>query len=72
MNAVPAAEKYLPLEIDKRKTALAVVDLQRGIDSFPALLDDSRAAIDNTTRLTDAFRRKGTPVFLVHVVASCG
>jgi nicotinamidase-related amidase len=58
------------LEIDKGKTALVVIDLQKGIAARPAVPNDTRTVITNAAKLADAFRRNGMPVFLVHVVSS--
>ncbi len=58
------------INIDKKKTALVIIDLQKGIaarDTFP---HDSKTVIANSARLAEAFRRNGMPVFLVHVVSS--
>ena len=58
------------LDIDKAKTALVVIDLQKGIASFPAAPHDSKTVVSNAARLADAFRENKMPVFLVHVVSS--
>ncbi len=55
------------LIIDKGKTALVVIDLQKGIASRPTMPHDSKTVIGNAARLADAFRRNRMPVFLVHV-----
>ena len=48
------------------KTALVVIDLQRGIAQLP-LAHPIRDVVANTARLADAFRRAGLPVVLVNV-----
>ena len=48
------------------KTALVVVDLQKGILSFPTA-HPSGSVVDKAGQLARAFRRKGLPVFLVNV-----
>ena len=58
------------LEIDKGKTALVVIDLQKGIAARQTLPHDAGTVIANAAKLADAFRRNGMPVFLVHVVGS--
>ncbi|MHB2035193.1 MAG: hydrolase [Nitrososphaerales archaeon] len=58
------------LVTDKAKTALVVIDLQKGIASFPAAPHDSKTVVSNAARLADAFRGNKMPVFLVHVVSS--
>jgi nicotinamidase-related amidase len=58
------------LEIDKSKTALVVIDLQKGISSFLVVPHDSKTVISNAAKLADAFRANKMPVFLVHVVSS--
>jgi nicotinamidase-related amidase len=59
-----------PLDIDKTKTALVVIDLQKGIASFPTAPHDSKTVVSNAAKLSDAFRRNKMPVFLVHVISS--
>jgi len=46
------------------KTALVVIDLQKGIATFPTL-HPFRDVVSNTARLAEAFRRAGLPVVLV-------
>ncbi len=62
------------LDIDKKTTALVVIDLQKGIASMDRQLApySAKEVIDNASRLADAFRKNGMPVFLVHVVANEG
>jgi nicotinamidase-related amidase len=63
-------EPLSALELDKPKTALVVIDLQKGIASFPAAPHDAKTVVANTAKLADAFRRNGMTVFLVHVMAT--
>lgn len=58
------------LEIDKLRTALVVIDLQKGIASFPSAPHDANSVVSNAARLADKFRENKMPVFLVHVMAS--
>ena len=58
------------LEIDKIKTALVVIDLQKGIAYLQVAPHDSRTVISNAARLADEFRKNKMPVFLVHVMVS--
>jgi nicotinamidase-related amidase len=58
------------LDIDKNRTALVVIDLQKGITATPTQPHDTATVIRNAIRLADAFRKNRMPVFLVHVVAS--
>jgi nicotinamidase-related amidase len=58
------------LEIEKPKTALVVIDLQKGIASFPVAPYDTKTVVKNAAKLADAFRQNDMPVFLVHVVSS--
>jgi nicotinamidase-related amidase len=53
--------------LDKRKTGLVVIDLQKGIISMEAEPHDTRVVISNATKLAEAFRANRMPVFLVHV-----
>ena len=61
----------MTLELDGTKTALVVIDLQKGIVALGRTLapHPSETVIRNAARLAEAFRRHGLPVFLVHVAA---
>lgn len=59
-----------PLELDRSRTALVVIDLQKGIAGRQTTPYDGATVIANASRLAEAFRKNGMPVFLVHVVAS--
>jgi len=56
-------------EIDLKKTALVVIDLQKGIASMGRDFkpNGSDTVIANSAKLADAMRRKGGTVILVHV-----
>lgn len=58
------------LNIDKQKTALVVIDLQKGIVGMQASPYDSAAVVKNAAALADAFRKNSMPVFLVRVSRS--
>ncbi|MDG6964431.1 MAG: hydrolase [Nitrososphaerota archaeon] len=60
------------LTIERSKTALVVIDLQKGITGMEAQPHDSKTVIANTAKLAKAFRESGMPVFLVHVTQSKG
>ena len=62
----------MPLELDRARTALVVIDLQKGIAAIgrPLAPHSSETVIRNAARLADAFRRYGMPVFPVHVAAA--
>ncbi|HEY2517974.1 MAG TPA: isochorismatase family protein [Polyangiaceae bacterium] len=51
------------------KTALVVIDLQRGISQFPTI-HPFGAVVARTVQLADAFRRANLPVVLVTVALS--
>jgi len=51
------------------KTALVVIDLQKGISAFPTV-HPFAGIVSNTVRLAQAFRRAELPVVLVNVMAS--
>jgi len=51
------------------RTALVVIDLQKGITAYP-LIHPVRDIISNTARLADAFRQAKLPVVLVTVAFS--
>ena len=48
------------------KTALIVIDLQKGIVSLPSV-HPMDGVVKQVTALTDAFRKRGLPVVLVNV-----
>jgi nicotinamidase-related amidase len=58
------------LSIDKTKTALVVIDLQKGITGRDVAPYDSTTVIKNAAALADAFRENAMPVFLVRVTPS--
>jgi len=58
------------LHIDAARTALVIIDLQKGIVAMPTAPHEARAVILNAAKLADAFRKKKMPVFLVHVTPS--
>jgi len=55
------------LILNKAKTALVVIDLQKGITSISTEPYDSKTVISNAVKLANAFRENKLPVFLVHV-----
>ncbi len=55
------------LKIDIQKTALVVIDLQKGITSMQTEPYPAVTVIENAVKLLDAVRKKGMPVFLVNV-----
>ena len=62
----------MSLSIDKKKTCLVVIDLQKGIAGMPTQPFDVKTVIANAAQLARAFRENQMPVFLVHVVRSQG
>lgn len=58
------------LLLEKKSTALVIIDLQKGIASMPMVPYDTKTVISNAAKLAEAFRKKQMPVFLVHVVSS--
>jgi nicotinamidase-related amidase len=58
----------MPVTALDPKTALIVIDLQKGIIAM-AGADAVKAVIDNSRLLADAFRRRDLPVVLVNVAA---
>ena len=56
--------------IDKSKTALVVIDLQKGITSVTSQPHDSKIVIANAAKLAESFRKNNMPVFLVRVAPS--
>jgi nicotinamidase-related amidase len=58
------------LKIEASKTALVVIDLQRGIVSFPSAPHASTDVVARAARIADAMRAAGGTVVLVHVTPS--
>ncbi len=56
----------MPLTTFDAKTALVIIDLQKGILSFPTA-HPSAPILEKAGRLARAFRKKGWPVVLVNV-----
>jgi nicotinamidase-related amidase len=52
------------------KTALIVIDLQRGVVQLPAAAHPMETVIANSASLADAFRGYGLPVVLVNVTGA--
>lgn len=59
-----------PLSIDPRRTALVLIDLQRGIAGMPVAPHSGPDVVARSVRLTEAFRKAGALVVLVHVAFS--
>ena len=59
-----------PLNIDKNKTAIVVIDLQKGITSRETQPYSAKTVIENTAKLLKVFRKNKMPVFLVRVATS--
>jgi nicotinamidase-related amidase len=55
------------LVIERSRTALVVIDLQKGITALPSRPYTAQEVIASATELVNAFRRNNMPVFLVHV-----
>ena len=55
---------------DKTKTALVVIDLQKGIAAMPTAPYEAKSVIANAAKLAEAFRKNNMPVFLVRVSGS--
>ncbi len=59
-----------PIVIDKKKTALVVIDLQKGIVGMPTQPHESKLVVANASQVAKAFRENQMPVFLVRVTPS--
>jgi len=57
----------MSVTIDKAKTALVVIDLQKGIARRMTVPHSPETVIRNAAALAEAFRKNGMPVFLVRV-----
>jgi len=55
------------LTIDRKKTALVVIDLIKGIVSIPGTPHSTAEVVASAGQLADAFRKHRMPVFLVRV-----
>ena len=62
----------MALDLDKKTTALVVIDLQKGIASSGRTFapHSTEVVVQNAAKLAEAFRKNGMPVFLVHVVST--
>ncbi len=58
------------LEINRKTTALVVIDLQKGIVARSTAPHESKTVVANSVKLVEVFRENRMPVFLVHVAAS--
>jgi nicotinamidase-related amidase len=58
------------LNIDVYKTAVVVIDLQKGIASIPTEPHPAKTVIENVAKILNVARKKEMPVFLVHVTPS--
>jgi len=58
------------LNINVRKTAIVVIDLQKGIAASPTEPNPAKMVIENTAKLLNVVRKNNMPVFLVHVTPS--
>lgn len=57
----------MPLTTLDPKTALVVIDLQKGVVALPTAPHPASPVIQRSVALTEAFRRHGLPVILVNV-----
>jgi len=58
------------LELDPKRTALVLIDLQKGIAGNPVAPHSGGEVVANASRLADRFRGLGATVVLVHVTFS--
>ncbi len=58
------------LKIDKSRTAVVVIDLQKGITGMPAKPYMPETVVENVSKILDAARKTALPVFLVRVTPS--
>ena len=58
------------LKINLNKTAIVVIDLQKGIASLPTEPHSANLVVENTAKLLTALRENNVPVFLVRVTPS--
>jgi len=60
------------LTLFPRSTALVLIDLQKGITSFPVEPHPTAVVVENATSLANQFRDLNAPVFLVRVAFPAG
>lgn len=60
------------LTIDKEKTALILIDLQKGIVGRGTKPYDTSTVVSNAVKLVSKFRENNMPIFFVHVNFSSG
>jgi nicotinamidase-related amidase len=62
------------IKLDPNKTALVVIDMQKGIAAMGRKLVpyDSGTVVTNVARLIQKFRERGAAVILVHVTSASG
>ena len=58
------------LNIDKTKSAIVVIDLQKGVTSRELHPYSAKTVISNTAKLLKVFRKNNMPVFLVRVATA--
>lgn len=58
--------------LEKKKTALVIIDLQKGVAGREMAPYSAAVVIQNAAKLADEFRKNNMPVFLVHVTFSEG
>ncbi|PWI56904.1 hydrolase [Sulfoacidibacillus thermotolerans] len=57
----------MDLELQSKKTALVIIDLQKGIVQFPGAPNATTEVVANAAKLSQAFRKQGGFVVLVTV-----
>jgi nicotinamidase-related amidase len=60
----------MELKLDRARTALVVIDLQRGIVAMPSAPRSSAEVVARAAQMAKAFRAAGSPVVLVRVTPS--
>lgn len=58
------------LKIVSVKTAVVVIDLQKGITNLPSEPHSPKEVLENSAKLLNAARKKNITIFLVHVTPS--
>jgi nicotinamidase-related amidase len=56
-----------PIQLDPKRSALVLIDLQQGIASMPLAPRSGDEVVETAKVLADRFREAGAPVVLVHV-----
>lgn len=55
------------MNVDFKKTALIVIDLQKGVLAMPCVPHSAQVVVENSAKLMEAFQKEGSFIAVVHV-----